>query len=130
MNTPGLIELSSINIRFSYLLCSASDVVVEGGEGCEKALTEATRTSYVEGRWISDDELANTQYKILEAFLPADGDYSAYSVWCKFIRNVFLVVFYVLIEKLRSTTRYHDIDLALNNFCFITISSGERLPGQ
>ena len=130
MNTPGLIELSSINIRFSYLLCSASDVVVEGGEGCEKALTEATRTSYVEGRWVSDDELANTQYKILEAFLPADGDYSAYSVWCKFIRNVFLVVLYVLIEKLRSTTRYHDIDLALNNFCFKTISSGERLPGQ
>jgi hypothetical protein len=58
-----------------------SDVVVEGGESCEKALTEATRTSYVEGRWISDDDLANTQYKILEAFLPADGDYSHYSVW-------------------------------------------------
>ncbi|CAB3983709.1 Beclin 1-associated autophagy-related key regulator [Paramuricea clavata] len=64
-----------------------SDVVVEGGESCEKALTEATRTSYVEGRWVSDDELANTQYKILEAFLPADGDYSTYSVWLKSNKN-------------------------------------------
>ena len=72
----------------SYLLFSVSDVVVEGGESFEKALTEATRTSYVEGRWVSDDELANTQYKILEAFLPADGDYSAYSAWCKFTGNV------------------------------------------
>ena len=56
---------------------------MEGSEGFEKALTEATRTSYVEGRWVSDDERANTQYKILEAFLPADGNYSAYSVWCE-----------------------------------------------
>ena len=64
-----------------------SDVVVEEGESCERALTEATRTSYVEGRWITDDELANTHYKILEAFLPADGDYSHYSVWLKSNKN-------------------------------------------
>jgi hypothetical protein len=73
-----------LKMSFSYLMFSVSDVVVEGGESCEKALTEATRTSYVEGRWVSDDELANTQYKILEAFLPADGDYSTYSVWCEY----------------------------------------------
>ncbi|XP_028409778.1 beclin 1-associated autophagy-related key regulator-like [Dendronephthya gigantea] len=59
------------------------DVVQEGGQSCERALTEATRTSYVEGRWISDDDLVNTQYKILQAFLPADGDYSTYSIWLK-----------------------------------------------
>ena len=68
---------------FLCVMFLVSDVVVEGGESCERALTEATRTSYVEGRWISDDELANTHYKILEAFLPADGDYSHYSVWCE-----------------------------------------------
>lgn len=66
-----------------FAVVSVSDVVVEAGESCEKALTEATRTSYVEGRWLSDEELANTQYKILEAYLPADGDYSAYFVWCE-----------------------------------------------
>ena len=73
---------------FLCVMFLVSDVVVEGGESCERALTEATRTSYVEGRWISDDELANTHYKILEAFLPADGDYSHYSVWCECLVGV------------------------------------------
>ena len=58
-------------------------MVVEGGESCEMALTEATRTSYIEGRWVDDDELGNIQYKILKTFLPANGDYSAYSHWRK-----------------------------------------------
>lgn len=66
------------------------DVVLEGGQSCERALTEATRTSYVEGRWVSDDDLVNTQYKILQAFLPADGDYSTYSIWGEYSNCTYL----------------------------------------
>ena len=70
-----------------FWVFSGSDVVVEADESCEVALTEATRTSYVEGRWVGDDHHGNLQYKILETFLPADGDYTAYGHLRKFYEN-------------------------------------------
>ncbi|XP_046849701.1 beclin 1-associated autophagy-related key regulator-like isoform X2 [Xenia sp. Carnegie-2017] len=60
--------------------CNASDVALEGSDSYEKALSEATRTSYVEGKWLTYDE---TQYKILETFLPVNGNYSSYSQWLR-----------------------------------------------
>ena len=60
----------------------ASDVEGEEVEGnCETALAEATRTSYIKGRWVSQDEATNLEYSIIGATLPGSGNYSLYLNW-------------------------------------------------
>ena len=58
------------------------DVIANMKESCEIDLEEATRTSYVEGRWVSSDE--NVEYSIVEPCLPGNGDYSAYVDWGRY----------------------------------------------
>ncbi|KAL6252082.1 hypothetical protein P5V15_015065 [Pogonomyrmex californicus] len=46
------------------------------------ALADASGTSYVRGRWISEKESSlEIHHCIVEPTLPATGDYSAYSLW-------------------------------------------------
>ncbi|XP_015117644.1 beclin 1-associated autophagy-related key regulator [Diachasma alloeum] len=46
------------------------------------ALADASGTSYVRGRWISDSENSlESQHRIVAPTLPGSGDYSAYSLW-------------------------------------------------
>lgn len=43
------------------------------------ALAEATRTSYVRGKWVFMDSSGELRYRIVAPTLPGSGDYSAYS---------------------------------------------------
>uniref|UniRef100_T1JJT5 Beclin 1-associated autophagy-related key regulator n=1 Tax=Strigamia maritima TaxID=126957 RepID=T1JJT5_STRMM len=52
-----------------------------GAEDTVTALAEASRTTYVHGRWVYADNVCDVQYQIVESFLPASGDYSDYSIW-------------------------------------------------
>ncbi|XP_057337203.1 beclin 1-associated autophagy-related key regulator isoform X1 [Microplitis mediator] len=46
------------------------------------ALADASGTSYVRGRWISDSENSlEMHHRIVAPTLPGSGDYSAYSLW-------------------------------------------------
>ncbi|KAF7990810.1 hypothetical protein HCN44_000615 [Aphidius gifuensis] len=46
------------------------------------ALADASGTSYVRGRWISDSENSlESHHRIVAPTLPGSGDYSAYSLW-------------------------------------------------
>lgn len=56
-------------------------------ESCQSQLAEATRTSYIEGRWVSEEENVRMACSINGACLPANGDYSAYHDWAKAQRN-------------------------------------------
>lgn len=73
-----------------FSLCSSeedgsSDVVT-----C--ALADASGTSYIRGRWISDTENAlEVQHRIVAPTLPGGGDYSAYSLWGTYISLLFFV---------------------------------------
>lgn len=53
----------------------------------ESQLAEATRTSYIEGRWVSEEEDVRMEYSINDAYLPANGNYSSYHEWVKTHRN-------------------------------------------
>lgn len=55
------------------------------------ALADASGTSYVRGRWISDSENSlEMHHRIVAPTLPGTGDYSAYSLWGKFFLHFFL----------------------------------------
>ncbi|KAL0280944.1 UNVERIFIED_CONTAM: hypothetical protein PYX00_002089 [Menopon gallinae] len=43
------------------------------------ALAEATRTSYIRGKWVFMDSSGEVRYRIVAPTLPGSGDYSAYS---------------------------------------------------
>ena len=50
-------------------------------ESRESQLAEATRTSYIEGRWVSEEEDLRMQCSINDTCLPANAVYSAYHEW-------------------------------------------------
>lgn len=52
-------------------------------ESRESQLAEATRTSYIEGRWVSEEEDLRMQCSINDTCLPANADYTAYHEWGK-----------------------------------------------
>ncbi|KAM7441839.1 autophagy protein 14 [Porites harrisoni] len=56
-------------------------------ESRESQLAEATRTSYIEGRWVSEEEDLRMQCSINDTCLPANADYTAYHEWVKAHRN-------------------------------------------
>ncbi|XP_068730440.1 beclin 1-associated autophagy-related key regulator-like [Montipora capricornis] len=59
-------------------------------ENRQSQLAEATRTSYIEGRWVSEEEEegdVRIECSINDACLPANGDYTAYHEWVKSHRN-------------------------------------------
>lgn len=51
------------------------------------ALAEATRTSYIRGKWIFMDSSGELHYRIVAPTLPGSGDYSAYSIWVAANKN-------------------------------------------
>lgn len=51
------------------------------------ALAEATRTSYVRGKWVFMDSTGDLHYRIVAPTLPGSGDYSAYSDWVAANKN-------------------------------------------
>ncbi|XP_011305651.1 beclin 1-associated autophagy-related key regulator isoform X2 [Fopius arisanus] len=62
-------------------LCS-SDEESPNADVVKCALADASGTSYVRGRWISDSENSlETPHRIVAPTLPGSGDYSAYSLW-------------------------------------------------
>ncbi|XP_046607390.1 beclin 1-associated autophagy-related key regulator [Neodiprion virginianus] len=68
-------------IKPSRSLYSSEDESV-CGDLVSCALADASRTSYVRGRWVNDTENSlEMQHCIVAPTLPGTGDYSAYSVW-------------------------------------------------
>ena len=55
----------------------------QGEESFESVLADATRTSYIEGHWVSKEEDILLEYSIIDACLPSSGDYSTYTDWGK-----------------------------------------------
>lgn len=56
------------------------------------ALADASGTSYVRGRWISDSENSlESHHRIVAPTLPGSGDYSAYSLWGKLSKKKTLI---------------------------------------
>lgn len=74
------------NIKdFIYSLCSSEDSDSTTSDIVTSALADASGTSYVRGRWISEKENSlEIHHRIVEPTLPATGDYSAYSLWGNF----------------------------------------------
>ena len=67
------------NLFYSDIQC---DIESENeNENRESQLAEATRTSYIEGRWVSEEEDVRMEYSINDAYLPANGNYSSYHEW-------------------------------------------------
>lgn len=65
-----------------YSLCNSEDSDSTTSDIVTSALAEASGTSYVRGRWISDKENSSEiRHCIVEPTLPGTGDYSAYSHW-------------------------------------------------
>ncbi|EFN82376.1 beclin 1-associated autophagy-related key regulator [Harpegnathos saltator] len=63
-------------------LCSSEESDSTTSDIVTSALAEASGTSYVRGRWISDKENSSEiRHCIVEPTLPGTGDYSAYSHW-------------------------------------------------
>ncbi|XP_012216786.1 beclin 1-associated autophagy-related key regulator isoform X2 [Linepithema humile] len=63
-------------------LCSSEDSDSATSDIVTSALADASGTSYVRGRWISEKENSlEIHHRIVEPTLPATGDYSAYSLW-------------------------------------------------
>ena len=63
------------------------DVESEHDNGSrESELAEATRTSYIEGRWVSEEEEVRVEYSLNDAYLPANGNYAAYSKWGSYLK--------------------------------------------
>ncbi|XP_022782213.1 beclin 1-associated autophagy-related key regulator-like [Stylophora pistillata] len=76
------------NITSLSLLDIQCDIESENNDGNrESELAEATRTSYIEGRWVSEEEDVRVVYSINGACLPGNGDYSSYYEWVKARRN-------------------------------------------
>lgn len=68
------------------------DPISKSGEDLEStdtvsALAEATRTSYIRGKWVFMDSSGELHYRIVAPTLPGSGDYSAYSVWVAANKN-------------------------------------------
>lgn len=51
------------------------------------ALAEATRTSYVRGKWVFMDSTGDLHYRIVAPTLPGSGDYTAYCDWVAANKN-------------------------------------------
>ncbi|XP_015747568.1 PREDICTED: beclin 1-associated autophagy-related key regulator-like [Acropora digitifera] len=66
-------------------------------ESCQSQLAEATRTSYIEGRWVSEEENVRMACSINGACLPANGDYSAYHDWGLYVFTSFSFYLYLFI---------------------------------
>jgi len=65
-----------------YSLCSSEDSDSATSDILTSALADASGTSYVRGRWISEKESSlEIHHCIVEPTLSATGDYSAYSLW-------------------------------------------------
>jgi len=65
-----------------YSLCSSDDSDSITSDVVTSALADASSTSYVRGRWISDKENSSEiHHRIIDPTLPATGDYGAYSLW-------------------------------------------------
>ncbi|KAH0952400.1 hypothetical protein HN011_010263 [Eciton burchellii] len=63
-------------------LCSSDDSDSITSDVVTSALADASSTSYVRGRWISDKENSSEiHHRIIDPTLPATGDYGAYSLW-------------------------------------------------
>lgn len=63
-------------------LCSSEDSDSATSDILTSALADASGTSYVRGRWISEKESSlEIHHCIVEPTLSATGDYSAYSLW-------------------------------------------------
>ncbi|XP_071554674.1 beclin 1-associated autophagy-related key regulator [Temnothorax nylanderi] len=63
-------------------LCNSEDSDSATSDILTSALADASGTSYVRGRWISEKESSlEIHHCIVEPTLPATGDYSAYSLW-------------------------------------------------
>ncbi|XP_043273429.1 beclin 1-associated autophagy-related key regulator [Venturia canescens] len=61
--------------------CSSEDENLSS-DNVTCALADASGTSYVRGRWISETENSlDVQLRIVASTLPGSGDYSAYSLW-------------------------------------------------
>ena len=54
-------------------------------ENRESQLAEATRTSYIEGRWVSEEQDVRMECSIIDTYLPVNGDYTAYHEWGLYI---------------------------------------------
>jgi len=69
-----------------YSLCSSEDSDSATSDILTNALADASGTSYVRGRWISEKESSlEIHHCIIEPTLPATGDYNAYSLWGNYI---------------------------------------------
>lgn len=67
-------------------MCSSEDSDSTTSDIVTSALADASGTSYVRGRWISEKENSlEIHHCIVEPTLPAMGDYSAYSLWGNFV---------------------------------------------
>lgn len=81
-----LFEIYVNIINFVYSLCSSEDSDSTTSDIVTSALADASGTSYVRGRWISEKENSlEIHHCIVEPTLPATGDYSAYSLWGNFV---------------------------------------------
>lgn len=78
-----------------YSLCSSEDSDSATSDILTSALADASGTSYVRGRWISEKESSlEIHHCIVEPTLPATGDYGAYSLWgnCIFTLTILLYI--------------------------------------
>lgn len=61
-------------------------------EDCDdtvSALADATRTTYIRGRWVFTDSTGELQHRIVAPMLPGSGNYSAYNDWGNFAYCLF-----------------------------------------
>lgn len=126
---------------FFISLCSSdegnSDVVT-----C--ALADASGTSYVRGRWISDSENSfETQHRIVAPTLPGSGDYSAYSLWGKvywlFLNKEFKLFEFgccdyycnlkIIIVDLKREKKLYDLMKKCFFFIFKVAANRDGVPG-
>ncbi|EEB19373.1 conserved hypothetical protein [Pediculus humanus corporis] len=83
----------NVNDLISYIFpISKIDAISKSTEELEStdtvtALAEATRTSYVRGKWVFMDSTGDLHYRIVAPTLPGSGDYSAYSDWVAANKN-------------------------------------------
>ena len=74
-------KLFNLILICADILCDIQSDDDEDNENRESQLAEATRTSYIEGRWVSEKEDVRMECSINDTYLPANGDYSAYHEW-------------------------------------------------
>lgn len=71
-----------MNLKYLFYSDIQCDIESDNeNENRESQLAEATRTSYIEGRWVSEEEDVRMEYSINDAYLPANGNYASYHEW-------------------------------------------------